>query len=124
LLDSLKQWLEETLGKLSRKSDTALAVRYALGRWEALLRYCDNGRLEIDNNAALRGGASLARCRARKKKTFFSPARMVVEKTQRRCTAGTAPRECRGRSCRPLTPRCLIDPICCQYGRVQPSPVA
>src|SRR6266568_3574526 len=54
LLDSLKQWLEETLGKLSRKSDTALAVRYALGRWEALLRYCDNGRLEIDNNAAER----------------------------------------------------------------------
>jgi len=54
LLDSLKQWLEEILGKLSRKSDTALAVRYALGRWEALLRYCDNGRLEIDNNAAER----------------------------------------------------------------------
>src|SRR6201997_1697606 len=32
LLESLKQWLEETLGKLSRKSDTAMAVRYALGR--------------------------------------------------------------------------------------------
>ena len=53
-LESLKQWLEEILGKLSRKSDTALAVRYALGRWEALLRYCDDGRLEIDNNAAER----------------------------------------------------------------------
>jgi len=54
LLESLKQWFEETLGKLSRKSDTALAVRYALGRWEALMRYCDDGRLEIDNNAAER----------------------------------------------------------------------
>lgn len=54
MLESLKQWLEETLGKLSRKSDTALAVRYALGRWEALLRYCDDGCLEIDNNAAER----------------------------------------------------------------------
>ena len=53
-LESLKQWFEETLGKLSRKSDTALAVRYALGRWEALMRYCDDGRLEIDNNAAER----------------------------------------------------------------------
>jgi len=53
-LESLKRWFEETLGKLSRKSDTALAVRYALGRWEALLRYCDDGRLEIDNNAAER----------------------------------------------------------------------
>jgi transposase len=36
LLESLKQWLEATLCKLSRKSDTALAVRYALGRGEAL----------------------------------------------------------------------------------------
>jgi transposase len=54
LLESLKQWLEATLGKLSRKSDTALAVRYALGRWEALLRYLDDGGIEIDNNSAER----------------------------------------------------------------------
>ena len=54
LLASLKQWLEDTLIKLSRKSETAQAVRYALGRWEALLRYVDDGRLEIDNNAAER----------------------------------------------------------------------
>ncbi len=60
LLESLKRWLEETLGKLSRKSDTALAVRYALGRWEALVRYCDDGRLEIDNNAAERALRAVA----------------------------------------------------------------
>jgi transposase len=54
LLESLKHWFEETFGKLSRKSDTAMAVRYALGRWEALMRYCDDGRIEIDNNAAER----------------------------------------------------------------------
>ncbi|MGA2814225.1 MAG: IS66 family transposase [Candidatus Acidiferrum sp.] len=53
-LEALKQWFDETLSQLSRKSDTALAVRYALGRWEALLRYCDDGRLEIDNNTAER----------------------------------------------------------------------
>jgi len=60
LLDSLKQWLEETLGKLSRKSDTAVAVRYALGQWDALVRYCDDGRLEIDNNAAERALRAVA----------------------------------------------------------------
>src|SRR5271165_1274447 len=60
LLGSLRQWLEETLGKLSRKSDTAVAVRYALGRWEALMRYCDDGRLEIDNNAAERALRAVA----------------------------------------------------------------
>jgi len=54
LLESVKQWFEETLGKLSRKSDTAMAVRYALGRWEALMRFCDDGGIEIDNNAAER----------------------------------------------------------------------
>jgi len=54
LLESLKQWFEETLGKLSRKSDTTKAIRYALGRWDALLRFCDDGHLEIDNNAAER----------------------------------------------------------------------
>jgi transposase len=54
LLKSMKQWMEETLGKLSRKSDTTKAIRYALGRWDALMRYCDDGHLEIDNNAAER----------------------------------------------------------------------
>src|ERR1700751_3753309 len=60
LLESLKQWLEETLVKLSRKSDTAVAVRYALGRWEALMRYCNDGHLEIDNNAAERALRAVA----------------------------------------------------------------
>jgi len=60
LLESLKQWLEETLVKLSKKSDTAMAVRYALGRWKALLRYCDDGHLEIDNNAAERALRAVA----------------------------------------------------------------
>ena len=60
LLESLKQWLEEILGRLSKKSDTAVAVRYALGRWEALMRYCDDGCLEIDNNAAERSLRAVA----------------------------------------------------------------
>jgi hypothetical protein len=58
-MESLKGWLEETLGKLSKKSDTARAVRYALGPREALLRFCDDGRIEIDNNAAERSNNSL-----------------------------------------------------------------
>jgi transposase len=60
LLESLKQWLDETLVKLSKKSDTAIAVRYALGRWESLMRYCDDGHLEIDNNAAERSLRAVA----------------------------------------------------------------
>ena len=54
LLDGMKTWLEATLAKLSAKSDTAAAIRYALSRWPALTRYTDDGHLEIDNNAAER----------------------------------------------------------------------
>jgi transposase len=54
LLQSLRDWFEVSLTKLSRKSDTTAAIRYTLGLWPALTRYCDDGRLEIDNNAAER----------------------------------------------------------------------
>ena len=54
LLDNMRLWLEATLAKLSAKSDTAAAIRYALSRWRALTRYVDDGQLEIDNNAAER----------------------------------------------------------------------
>jgi hypothetical protein len=52
LLESFREWLESGLTKLSQKSDTTAAVKYALGRWEALTRYAEDGGLEIDNNAA------------------------------------------------------------------------
>jgi len=60
LLSSLHQWLQGTLMKLSRKSETAAAVKYALALWPALTRYCDDGRLEIDNNAAERALRAVA----------------------------------------------------------------
>jgi transposase len=54
LLEALKAWLQLTLGKLSSKGELAVAIRYALTRWAALARYADDGRIEIDNNAAER----------------------------------------------------------------------
>jgi transposase len=45
---------------VSRKSDIAAAIGYALHRWPALLRYCDDGLLEIDNNAAERALRAVA----------------------------------------------------------------
>ena len=54
MLQSLHDWFEASLTKLSRKSDTTAAIRYALTLWPALTRYCDDGHLEIDNNAAER----------------------------------------------------------------------
>ncbi len=63
LLDSLRQWFEATLSKLSRKSETTVAIRYALSRWDTLTRYIKDGHIEIDNNAAERSlrGVALGR---------------------------------------------------------------
>jgi len=60
LLDALKVWLEEQLARVSKKSELAVAIRYALSRWAALTRYCEDGRLEIDNNAAERALRAVA----------------------------------------------------------------
>jgi transposase len=60
LLAGLKVWLESTLPKLSGKSDLAKAMRYTMGRWQALTRYIHDGRIEIDNNAAERSIRGIA----------------------------------------------------------------
>ncbi len=51
------------VGRVSAKSELASAIGYALTRWRALTRYRDDGRIEIDNNAAERAlrGVSLGR---------------------------------------------------------------
>jgi hypothetical protein len=54
LLEALQQWLTTTLSLVSAKSELAGAIKYALVRWVALTRYCDDGRIEIDNNTAER----------------------------------------------------------------------
>lgn len=63
LLEAMEVWLRETVSTLSRKSDTTAAIQYALNRWAALTRYCDDGVIEIDNSAAERSlrGVALGR---------------------------------------------------------------
>ena len=50
LLNAMRTWLDDTLRRTSKRSDLAVAVRYALTRWAALTRYAADGRIEIDNN--------------------------------------------------------------------------
>jgi len=54
LMEQMHEWLKISLSKLSPKSETAKAIRYALGLWDALMRYLDDGRIEIDNLIAER----------------------------------------------------------------------
>jgi hypothetical protein len=50
----LKTFLDAALTWISGKSSLAQAIRYALSRWQALLRYTTDGRLEMTNAAAER----------------------------------------------------------------------
>jgi hypothetical protein len=60
LMDDLHRWFNKILTGLSRKSDTAAAIRYALSRWRSLTRYLDDGRIEMDNSAAERALRTVA----------------------------------------------------------------
>ena len=59
-MNALERWLKATVSKMSRKSDVALAIQYALGRWAALVLFCEDGRVEMDNNAAERALRAVA----------------------------------------------------------------
>lgn len=60
LLDDFEGWLRTRLLALSIQSDTTKAINYLLNQWQALVYYCEDGIVEIDNNIAenaLRGVA-------------------------------------------------------------------
>jgi transposase len=60
ILDALHDWLTAQRRRLSSKNALARAMQYALGRWEALMRYAGDGRLAIDNNVAERALRTIA----------------------------------------------------------------
>jgi hypothetical protein len=63
LLNDLRAWMIDIAARADRKSVLVEAVNYSLNRWTALLRYTDDGRLEMDNLAAERSlrGVGLGR---------------------------------------------------------------
>jgi transposase len=54
VLGEMHAWLTPTYVALSTKSPLAQAIQYSLARWAALTRYVEDGRIEVDNNAAER----------------------------------------------------------------------
>ncbi len=54
VLDSIRERLEAWSIELLPKNPVAQAVAYARGRWAALNRYVEDGRLSIDNNLSER----------------------------------------------------------------------
>src|SRR5260370_5477973 len=54
LLNALHTWMIESVSQIEKKSDLAESFHYSLNRCDALCRYTQDGRLEIDNNIAER----------------------------------------------------------------------
>src|SRR3954447_3025165 len=59
ILNKLHTYLREIEAQVLPKSPEGRAVRYTLKNWTALTRYCDDGDLAIDNNAATAARGSL-----------------------------------------------------------------
>jgi transposase len=56
----LRQWLIEQQTQALPKSPIAQAISYTLNNWEALMRYLDDGDIDIDNNQAEQALRSIA----------------------------------------------------------------
>ena len=54
LIESLKTWLEAQLARVPGRSTIAKDIRYGLSHWEGLVRFLDDGRIEIDSNTVER----------------------------------------------------------------------
>jgi hypothetical protein len=60
LVEALKSWLEKTLAQVPGGSNIAKAIRYLLKHWEGLIRFLDDGRIEIDSNTVERAMRPIA----------------------------------------------------------------
>ena len=54
VIEAMKLWLEVSLGTVSQSGKLAEAIRYGLHHWDTLLRFLDDGRIEIDSNTVER----------------------------------------------------------------------
>jgi len=52
ILNELRSWLDEALPQVPPTSATGKALNYLHNEWDKLVRYLEDGRLEIDNNGA------------------------------------------------------------------------
>jgi transposase len=54
ILTALELWLRAKLELISQKTKLAEAIRYTLSHWKGLIRFIDDGRIEIDSNTVER----------------------------------------------------------------------
>ena len=60
ILAGFKEWLDVRQTQVLPQSGLGKAISYALGQWEALNRFLEDGRLELDNNRSERALRAVA----------------------------------------------------------------
>jgi transposase len=60
LVEALRTWVETTLARLPGGATVAQALRYGLNHWDGLVRFLDDGRIEIDSNTVERSMRPIA----------------------------------------------------------------
>ena len=70
LVEDLFAWLSAQLARLPGGSPTAQAIRYALNHRDGLVRFLEDGRIELDNNTVERAIRPI--CLSRKNALFAS----------------------------------------------------
>ena len=61
LVEAIHTWLTGQLGRISGRSALAQAIRYAFNHWDGLIRFLDDGRLELDTNTVERAMRPVAK---------------------------------------------------------------
>lgn len=51
ILGDFREWLDQHANAVLPKSLLGEAIHYSINQWQRLIRYCDDGCLEIDNNS-------------------------------------------------------------------------
>jgi transposase len=54
LVTGLRVWFEEQIARLPARGPTAEAIRYALNQWDGLVRFLEDGRIDLDTNCVER----------------------------------------------------------------------
>jgi transposase len=60
VIEEMKLWFEASFAKVSKGGRIADAIRYGLNHWDGLVRFLDDGRIEIDSNTVERSIRGIA----------------------------------------------------------------